>query len=224
MGFGVGGFQSKAANTLTTNPKPQTFFFMLRIGLTSGIGAGKTTAAKVFELLGIPVYYADERAKSLMNEEGALKISIIENFGAHVYKDGKLDRKLLSSLVFGNSEKTALLNSIVHPATIADAEKWMQQQTTPYAIKEAALIFESGSEKKLNAVIGVSAPYELRLQRAMERDQISAEEVKARMSRQMNEEEKISRCRFVLVNDEQQLLIPQVLALHQQLLQMSAAS
>ncbi|MFZ1527864.1 MAG: dephospho-CoA kinase [Ferruginibacter sp.] len=197
---------------------------MLRIGLTSGIGAGKTTAAKIFELLAVPVYYADEAAKRLINEDEALKAAITEHFGAAVYKEGKLNRKLLSSLVFNNSEKTALLNSIVHPATIADAEKWMLRQTTPYAIKEAALIFESGSEKKLDAVIGVSAPYELRLQRAMQRDQISAEEVKARMNRQMNEEEKLKRCRYVLVNDEQQLLIPQVIEVHQQLLQLSAPS
>ncbi len=195
---------------------------MLRIGLTSGIGAGKTTAAKIFELLGVPVYYADDRAKQMMNEDGELKTSIIQNFGTAVYKEGQLDRKLLSSLVFGNSEKTALLNSLVHPATIADAEKWMQRQTKPYAIKEAALIFESGSEKKLDAVIGVSAPYELRLKRAMERDHMSAEDVKSRMNRQMNEEEKMNRCRYVLVNDEQQLLIPQVIELHKKLLKQAA--
>ncbi|MBC7866084.1 MAG: dephospho-CoA kinase, partial [Gloeobacteraceae cyanobacterium ES-bin-316] len=114
--------------------------------------------------------------------------------------------------------KLSLLNSLVHPLTIADAEKWMQQQTSAYMIKEAALVFETDVWKHLDKVIGVSAPYELRLQRTMQRDGISEEAVKARMSKQMNEEEKMKRCDFVLYNDEQHLLIPQVIALHERLL------
>lgn len=192
---------------------------MLRIGLTSGIGAGKTTAAKIFELLGVPVYYADDAAKRLMNEDKNLKQQIIHHFGKEVYEGGLLNRKLLSSLVFGNPEKIALLNSIVHPVTIADSEKWMQRQSSSYALKEAALIFESNSHLQLDAVIGVSAPYELRLKRAMQRDGIGAADVEARMNRQMDEEEKMKRCQFVLINDEEQLLIPQVITLHQHLLE-----
>lgn len=191
---------------------------MLRIGLTGGIGSGKSTVAQVFETLGIPVYYADSSAKKLMNESQALKHEIIHHFGTESYKYGTLDRAYLASLVFSNPEKTALLNSIVHPHTIRDAENWMKDpfgngKLPPYAIKEAALIFESGSEKKLDYIIGVSAPYQIRLKRAMLRDKISEAEVKNRMSRQMNEDEKISRCDFVILNDEQQMIIPQVLEL-----------
>ncbi len=197
---------------------------MLKIGITSGIGAGKTTASKLFELLGVPVYYADDRAKQLMNEDDELKQKIITLFGSSVYAPGQLDRKLLANLIFNDEKKLALLNSLVHPATLADAAKWMQSQKTAYAIKEAALIFESGSHLQLDAVIGVSAPFDLRLSRAMKRDHLPAEKVIERMNKQMPEDEKMQRCNYLLYNDEQQLLIPQVMALHQILLQRAAVT
>ena len=140
---------------------------MLKIGLTGGIGSGKSTVAKVFEVLGIPVYYADEAAKRLMNEDENLKEKLQQQFGKQTYVDGKLNRGYLSSLVFNDPEKLAILNSIVHPATIEDAAKWMTQQKTPYVIKEAALIFESGSQKDLDKVIGVFAPAPLRILRVI---------------------------------------------------------
>ncbi len=194
---------------------------MLRIGLTGGIGSGKSTVAKVFETLGIPVFYADEAAKELMNSDPILKEKIIHAFGKESYKDEKLDRQYLATLVFNDPEKLNLLNSIVHPATIEDAEKWMQQQTCPYSIKEAALIFESGAQKGLDHVIGVSAPEPLRILRTMNRDQITKAEVVARMNRQMDENVKMKLCDFIITNDEQELLIPQVIALHEKLLKMS---
>ena len=196
---------------------------MLRIGITGGIGSGKTTVAKIFEVLGVPVYYADDAAKRLMNEDESLQQNIIEHFGAAVFENKQLNRSLLASMVFNNPEKLALLNSIVHPVTIDDAEKWMKQLATageeeiPYAVKEAALIFESGAQKKLDYVIGVHAPYKLRLQRAMQRDHLSKEEVEARMNRQMDETKKMNLCNFIITNDEEQLLIPQVVELHKKL-------
>ncbi len=199
---------------------------MLRIGLTGGIGSGKTTVAKIFEVLGVPVYYADDAAKRLMHEDETLQQNIIQHFGAAVFKHKQLDRPLLSSLVFNDPEKLALLNSIVHPVTIADADKWMKGFSKPgankkkYAIKEAALIFESGAQKQLDYVIGVHAPYKLRLQRAMMRDNLSKEQVEARMEKQMDETKKMNLCNFIIVNDEDQLLIPQVVELHQKLLGM----
>ncbi len=186
---------------------------MLRIGLTGGIGSGKSTVAKIFETLGIPVYYADDASKKLMNENEELKKAIKNNFGSATYTDGKLNRKQLSSLVFNNPEKLALLNSIVHPATIKDAEDWMKKQTAPYAIKEAALIFESGSQEHLDKVIGVYAPSTVRINRVMQRDNVSRNEVISRMNKQINEEIKMRLCDYVITNDEQQLLIPQVLQL-----------
>ncbi|MDQ2719977.1 MAG: dephospho-CoA kinase [Bacteroidota bacterium] len=191
---------------------------MLRIGLTGGIGSGKSTVAHIFEVLGIPVYYADSAAKRLMVENEELKNLIKKNFGEHAFKDDKLDRKYLADEVFHNSQKIDLLNSLVHPATIKDAAQWMEKQKAPYIIKEAALIFESNSQKDLDYVIGVKAPMALRLQRTIERDQLTAEEVNIRMDKQMDEETKLRLCDYVIVNNEQQLLIPQVLQLHERFL------
>lgn len=191
---------------------------MLKIGLTGGIGSGKSTVAKVFEMLGIPVYYADDAAKRIMNEDEELRKQIIAYFGDASYENRQLNRAHISSQVFNNRKKLDLLNSIVHPVTIADAEKWMLQQQTPYAVKEAALIFEANADKQLDYVIGVSAPFDLRLKRVMEREGITADKVQARMDKQMDEEEKMKRCDFIIYNDEKQLLIPQVIELHEKLI------
>lgn len=188
---------------------------MIKIGLTGGIGSGKSTVAQIFEVIGIPVYYADASSKRLMSEDDELKNKIKSAFGEESYINDNLNRKYLSGIVFKNPAKTKLLNSLVHPATIADAAKWMQTQSTPYVIKEAALIFESGSNKDLDYVIGVKSPVELRIKRAMARDNISAAQVQARIDRQMDEEEKMRLCDYVIVNDEHQMLLPQVLALHE---------
>lgn len=191
---------------------------IIKVGITGGIGSGKTTVAKVFEVLGVPVYYADEAAKRLMNEDEILKGEIQHHFGKECYLEGKLNKKYLSELVFTNDKKLALLNSIVHPVTIADAQKWMQQQTTPYAVKEAALIFESGSQQELDYVIGVFTPIPMRIQRVIKRDQLSREEIKARMDKQMDESIKMRLCDFVITNDEQQMVIPQVIQIHNTIL------
>jgi dephospho-CoA kinase len=190
----------------------------LRIGLTGGIGSGKSTVARVFEILGIPVYNADEAAKRLMNEDEQLHQQIVQHFGPSAYKNNQLDRTYLASQVFANKEKLELLNSLVHPATIRDGEQWMQQQTAPYAIKEAALIFESGTQGQLDYVIGVSAPPPLRILRAMKRDGSTREQVIARMSKQIQEVIKMRLCDFIIYNDEQQAVIPQVIALHKTLI------
>ncbi len=195
---------------------------MLRVGLTGGIGSGKSTVAKIFEVLGVPVYYADTAARRLMNEDQELKKNIISHFGNESYKDNKLNRSYIASLVFNDKEKLELLNSLTHPSTIRDANQWMQQQPSPYTIKEAALIFESGSAEHLDYVIGVYTPAPLRIQRIMQRDNISREEVLHRMNRQIDEEIKMRLCDTVLINDEQQLVIPQVLLLHTKLLQLAS--
>jgi len=190
---------------------------MLKIGLTGGIGSGKSTVAVIFVLLGIPVYYADLRAKELMNSNETLKASIQKAFGPSSYTAGKLNRSFLAESVFGHPEKLALLNSLVHPVTIADAQEWMKNQTSTYTLKEAALIFESGSANGLDAVIGVSAPKEIRISRVMQRDHSSYEEVVKRMDGQMDEATKLSLCQYVIYNDEQSLLIPQVISIHEML-------
>lgn len=197
---------------------------MLRIGLTGGLGSGKSTVAHIFEVLGIPVYYADVASKRLMNDEEKVKEAVKAAFGEEVYPEGILDRKYLAEIVFRDEKKLEVLNSIVHPATLRDADEWMIKQTTPYIIKEAALIFESGSHQSLDHVIGVKAPLPLRLQRAIKRDNISKEEAMARINRQISEEIKMRLCDFIIVNDEQQMVIPQVLELHQKFMLMSSAT
>jgi dephospho-CoA kinase len=191
---------------------------MLRIGITGGIGSGKSTVAGIFSVLGIPVYNSDDASKRLMAEDENLKRNILESFGESSYVNGMLNRKYLAAQVFEDSKKLALLNSLVHPATINDARQWMKKQKSVYVIKEAALIFESGSNEFLDFVIGVQSPRELRIERALKRDNVTREEIEARMKLQMDEDEKMKRCNFIIVNDEQQMLIPQVLSLHEKFL------
>ncbi|HLO79576.1 MAG TPA: dephospho-CoA kinase [Chitinophagaceae bacterium] len=193
----------------------------VRVGLTGGIGSGKSMVARIFEVLGIPVYYADEAAKNLYKSDPVLKKQIISHFGEEAYVNDELNRKYISSIVFSSPEKLELLNSLVHPATIKDAEKWLMAQTSPYGIKEAALIFESGSHRDLDYVIGVFAPVPLRIKRVMARDHITEEEVRQRMNNQIEDRIKMKLCDFIVHNDEKQLLIPQVLEIHAKLLSLS---
>lgn len=194
---------------------------MLKIGITGGIGSGKSTVAKVFEVLGVPVYYADTAAKRLMNEDPILQEKIKEVFGEAVFANGKLDKKKLAAIVFNNPVQLEQLNKLVHPLTINDAAAWMEKQSSAYAIKEAAIIFETGAQQYLDYVIAVAAPAPLRILRTMQRDNISREEVIARMNRQLDESIRMKLCDFIINNDEQQMLLPQVIALHEKLLSLA---
>ena len=185
----------------------------LKIGLTGGIGSGKTTVAKIFELLNVPVYYADAASKRLYKTDAALIEKMKEHFGDDIYNEDELNRTKLASVVFNDSRKLELLNSLVHPPTIRDAVEWMKRQTTPYVIKEAALLFESGSVEGLDYVIGVYAPQHIRIKRVMDRDKTTREEVLNRMKRQINEEIKMKLCDFIITNNELELVIPQVMEL-----------
>jgi len=185
------------------------------IGLTGGIGAGKTMVAKIFENLGVPVFNADETAKQLMQTSPEIKTALIQQFGEKVYENGILQKAYLSSIVFSDAHQLALLNSIVHPITIQAAWDWAKIQTAPYVIKEAALLFESNAVEGLDFVIGVTAPMPLRIQRIMQRDHCTKQEAEKRMHHQINDTIKMRLCDKVIVNDEIQLLTPQVLAIHE---------
>ncbi|POY36111.1 dephospho-CoA kinase [Solitalea longa] len=193
---------------------------MFNVGITGGIGSGKSTVVKIFEQLGIPVFIADTEAKRIMVEDETLVNGIKQHFGESVYfEDGSLNRKLLAEMVFNNAEKLALLNSMVHPAVFRAFDKWSKQyQYKPYLLKEAALLFESGSYKQNDINILVTAPEELRIKRVMTRDGSSENEVKSRIKNQLNEEEKVKLADFIILNDESKAIIPQVLHLHQQFL------
>jgi dephospho-CoA kinase len=191
----------------------------MKVGLTGGIGSGKSTVARIFNVLGIPVYDADAAAKRLMETDAALRAGIVQLFGDAAYEQGRLNRPYIANIVFNQPEQLAALNALVHPATIRDADAWAAQQTAAYTIKEAALMFESESFHHLHAVIGVTAPLPLRIRRVMQRDNTTAEAIKARISQQLSDSLKMKLCDYVIVNDEQQLLIPQVLKVHEALLQ-----
>lgn len=190
----------------------------LKIGLTGGIGSGKTTIAKMFEALGIPVYYADNATKELYQTDSILKEKLIQTFGDNTYLNGIFNPQYLRDIVFNDPEKLEQLNQIVHPATIQDAQLWLNKQTAPYVIKEAALIFESGSQRDLDLTIGVTAPLEIRINRVINRDGLTKQEILARMSRQIDDNIKMRLCDEVLLNDDKTPLLPQVLALHEKLL------
>lgn len=198
----------------------------LRIGITGGIGSGKTTVCRIFELLGIPVYYADDRAKWLMTADEVLKQGIMDQFGTEAYDQaGQLNRAYLAGIVFHDRQQLDILNGLVHPAVARDSEQWQQaHNTAPYTLREAALLFESGSFRNLDKIITVTAPVDLRIERVRQRDHTSVEEVRARMDKQWPEEEKVKLSDFVIINDGQHGLIRQVWDLHQLLIKENKAA
>lgn len=189
----------------------------LLIGVTGGIGSGKSLVSKIFACLGIPVYDADSRAKKLMNTDPALIAEIKKAFGDEAYHaNGTVNRAFLASTVFNHEEKLKKLNHLVHPRVQLDTEKWVRENgVNKYLIKEAALIYESGTQSTFDKVIVVTAPYELRKQRVLARDTSrSARDVERIMANQMPEEDKVRLADFIIKNDGSELLIPQVLKLH----------
>lgn len=194
---------------------------MFRIGITGGIGSGKTTVCKIFELLGIPVFYADSIAKSIMHTDAELKEQIIRVFGKDSYSEnGDLNRAYISSIVFKDEAELQKLNSLVHPAVFRAFDLWVSEQVNvPYVMKEAALLFESDSYKMCDQTILVLAPEEIRIARVTERDKISEDEVKLRMKKQWPDAEKQKLANYILRNDESHLLIPEIIDLHRQFIE-----
>jgi dephospho-CoA kinase len=191
---------------------------MLRIGITGGIGSGKTTACSLFEKLGVPVYYADDRARWIQNNDPELIEAIKEVFGKDIYVNGNLDRTSLGKIVFSDKNKLDALNTLVHPAVFKDANDWQEKQKiagAAYTLKEAALLFETGSYKTLDKIIVVSAPLDLRIERVMLRDNLNKDEVLKRIENQMPQEEKEKMADFVLNNTDLDKLEKEVKQLHQ---------
>jgi len=190
------------------------------VGLTGGIGSGKSTVCKLFSLLGVPIYTADDRAKWLMSHDPVLKEKILAAFGAESYHStGELNRGYLAETVFSNPEKVSSLNALVHPAVAKDFTQWVSQQTAHYLLKEAALLFETGAAKELDYVINVSSPLRVRMTRVLLRDpQRTEEQVNQIINQQLPDEEKNERADFTIKNTDNKLLLPQVISLHEQLL------
>lgn len=189
---------------------------MIKAGITGGIGSGKSIVCEVFGKLGISIYNADLRAKILMNENSFIKENLISKFGNAVYKDLILDRAYLASIIFNNKEALAFVNSIVHPIVESDSELWfIQHQDEPYIIKEAALFFETGSNKEMNIMITVFSPEDLRIERTMERNKMTLAQVKKRMNNQLPDEDKINKSDYLIINNEKKSVLEQVLNIHQ---------
>lgn len=199
---------------------------MLTVGLTGGIGSGKTVVADIFRRLGAPVYEADTEARILTETEEEIKSRLKKNFGREIFlENGSLDRTKVASLVFSNDEKLAQLNSIIHPFVKNHFSNWLKQHSnSKYIIKEAAILFESGSHKDLDRIVVVTAPEETRIQRAMKRDKTTREKVLRVIKNQWSEEELIKRSDYIITNDDRTPVIPQVLKLHGLLLNEAALS
>ena len=183
---------------------------MLKVGLTGGIGSGKTTVAKIFYSLGIPVYNSDERAKYLMENDPSLRVAIIEYFGEESYRSEGLNRLYLSKEVFSDKSKLQKLNSLVHPVVGNDFAVWCKNQSAPFVVKEAAILIESGGYKGLDKIIIITASENTRMDRVMDRDNVKASEVRDRINNQMSNNERLKYADFIINNDGKEMLIPQV--------------
>ena len=191
---------------------------MIKVGVTGGIGSGKSTACRVFSLLGIPCYDSDREAKRLMNTDPDLKARISNLLGPNAYTSQGLDRAYVSARVFDHPDLLQQLNAIVHPAVAEDFARWAETQQAPYVIEESAILFESGADRGMDRTVAVVAPEAIRIRRVCRRDQRDEAAVRARIANQMSDEERARRADYLLKADEQELLIPQILKLHHHLL------
>jgi dephospho-CoA kinase len=194
---------------------------LLRIGITGGIGSGKSTVCQIFRYLGIPVYEADKEARRLMREDASLIAEVKKTFGEQSYAGTEPNRIFLAEVVFSHPDKLKTLNGIVHPRVFADFERWSAEQNAPYVIKEAAIMFETNSHLQVNSVVVVAAPLHLRIDRTMKRDNISRDAVHKRIAQQLPQEDIIIRADHIIHNDDAHPLIPQILRLHRHFLKMS---
>lgn len=196
---------------------------MLKVGITGGIGSGKSTVCKVFEVLGIPVFYADDHAKRVMTDDPFLIEAIKSTFGKDSYlEDGSLNRKYIAKIVFNDARELAKLNAIAHPATFRAFDNWLKKVgDVPYILKEAALLFESNSYKLCNKSIMVFAPLDVRVARVLQRDNITRAEFDGRNSKQYSDKKKLEMADYVITNDDTKLVVPQVLDLHREFLKLS---
>ena len=191
----------------------------MKVGLTGGIGSGKTLVCSVLEKLGVAVYYADSEARRLMNSDPELVLQISGLFGNKAYEGGNLNREFLAQRVFKDKVLLTRLNELVHPAVRKDFSRWANEQKPAfYVVEEAAILFESGSDRNMDLTVGVFSEKELRVQRVMQRDGIAREQVRMRMNSQMNEKEKMERADMVIYNDGKLMILPQIINMHNAIL------
>lgn len=187
------------------------------VGLTGGIGSGKSTVAGFFIDLGIPVYFADDHAKRLMRTSPSVRKKLINEFGVETFVNGKLNRPYLANIIFNNKKKLAAINAIVHPAVRNSFKRWVGKQDTPYVIQENAILFENGTYKNFDVLVTVTAPLAIRIDRVMDRDKVSKKEVQARINNQLPDTVKIAKSDYVITNLELDKTKQQVLKIHNEL-------
>lgn len=191
----------------------------MKVGLTGGIGSGKTLVCSVLEKFGVAVYYADLEARRLMSSDSELVLQISGLFGNKAYVGGSLNREFLAQQVFKDKELLTRLNELVHPVIRKDFSRWASEQKPAfYVVEEAAILFESGSDRNMDLTVGVYADKELRVQRVMQRDGIAREQVMNRMNSQMNEKEKMEKADIVINNDGKKMILPQIINMHNAIL------
>lgn len=192
------------------------------VGLTGGIGSGKTTVAKQFQALGIPVYIADDEAKKLMNRSKIIKRKLIALFGDEAYKDNTLNRPFLADKIFNNAENLEKMNAVVHPKVASHFKNWLKKQIAPYVLKESAILFENGAYKDCDLIITVTAPLELRKKRILKRDNTTLEKIQAIINNQWSDESKISKSHFVITNKDLEETKQQVQLTHNKIVNLIA--
>lgn len=191
---------------------------MIKVGVTGGIGSGKTLICKVFERLGAPVFYADQEAKKILNQDQQVVQQIKNTFGAGIYDETGINKATLADIIFNDDETLNKINNIVHPVVRSYFKKWLDKVNHPYAIEEAAILVETGAHNELDYTVLVYAPKELRISRTMQRDGSTREHIESRMKNQMPDEEKFKKVNYVIYNDNSRMVIPQVLEIHEQLI------
>jgi dephospho-CoA kinase len=192
---------------------------MIKVAVTGGIGSGKSVICEVFEKIGIPVFNADRSAKEIMDSDNNIKEKLISYFGADIYdSDEKLYREKFADIIFNDKATLKKVNEIVHPAVRMEFEVWAKKQNAPYVIEEAAIVFESGQEHLFDKIISVFAPMELRIERVMKRDNITRDKVLERMNNQRNDESRNEKSDFIIVNDDKEMILPQIININSKLI------
>lgn len=188
------------------------------VGLTGGIGSGKTTVAKIFEFLGVPVYEADAFSKTIIDTDKELQGKLVKLLGEDILAQGKIIRPKMAELIFGNKDLLQKANNLIHPAVGRHFKNWYTDQSFPYVIKEAAILFESGSYTSCDKIVVVAAPKEMRIERVMDRSKMSREEVEARMNNQWPQEQKLEKADYIVTNDLTESVIKQVINIHENII------
>jgi len=192
----------------------------LRLGVTGGIGCGKTTVCRVFSVLGIPVFSADDEAKRIQDSDPYIQIKLNSIAGKDLYSSGKLDRKELAALIFSNKDLLFEVNSIIHPAVFKYFTKWVARQDAPYSIMEAAILFESGAYRLMDRIVTVVTPLEERIERLVNGNMLTKEQITARIRNQTDDESRIAKSDYVIYNSENDMVIPPILGIHREMIKL----